>query len=145
MFRHLCMSPNSPVSRMKHCTETIKIRDKYSNGDYYLNTGQVRIPNGPNMTGCWMVWFLNSGLKTGQIMSVLCKHERTQINCFLTFKYEKFVGQIMKGLDLGHVIKLTLHLQPIYEEMRQATNPSNRVWQPRERRRKKQNHFEWRI
>ena len=58
-------------------------------------------------------------------MSVLCKHERTQINCFLTFKYEKFVGQIMKGLDLGHVIKLTLHLQPIYEEMSQATNPSN--------------------
>ena len=33
----------------------------------HLNTGQVWYLNGPNMSGCQMVLFLNGGLKTGLI------------------------------------------------------------------------------
>ena len=37
----------------------------------HLNTRQVLYLNSPNVSGCQMIWFSNSGLKTGQKMSVL--------------------------------------------------------------------------
>ena len=40
----------------------------YSN---HLNTGQVWYSNGPKVSDCRMVRIWNSGLKTGQLMSVL--------------------------------------------------------------------------
>ena len=54
----------------------------YSN---HLNTGQVCYSNGPNMSGCGMVWFTNGGLKSGQKMSVLwSKMSGIQMICLIT-------------------------------------------------------------
>ena len=43
-------------------------KSRYSN---HLNTRQFWYSNGPNVSGCQMVWIWNRGLKNGQKMYVL--------------------------------------------------------------------------
>ena len=104
----------------KYWTHLVFGSPLYSN---HLNSGQVWYSNGPNLSGCKMVWFSNCGLKTRQKMYVLwSKMLGIQMVCLITRSNhlktgQKSVGEV-KCLDFRcSVFRWLLSLFSNYHEL----------------------------